>query len=218
MEIKPKATRTKAAKQTFVGFVLDKSGSMTSMQQEIVNVFNDQKKVVMKNARKGGKTLTTMVQFGATRTPVEVIFEHKAPSNIPILDSSTYRPEGMTPMYDGIGQTISLLEAKDDGGADTAFLVVVFSDGGENSSKEWNSKMIAEKISALQDTGRWSFVYLGANQDLTKVRDTLGLSAGNMFDWNNDTALASNVMASGTSKYFASRDVGITSTDCYVSK
>ena len=61
-----------AKKKTFVGYALDKSGSMGTIRTEIINVFNNERKNLIKNAKKGGTTRVSMVQFGAHDPQVEI--------------------------------------------------------------------------------------------------------------------------------------------------
>jgi len=114
-------------------------------------------------------------------------------------------------MYDGVMRAIEILESSDDGGSDTAFLVVVFSDGLENSSTDYEASDVAEAISRLEDTGRWTFVYIGANQDLSDISKHLSFRhTASWDDTNRGAQKISNSMKGATVSYMSSRDAGVT--------
>lgn len=153
---------------------------MESCKQQTIDGFNEQVNAIKKNAWKGGKTDVSLFKFGSApdSRPQEVYFEENV-SELEKLTSETYQPFGNTPMYDAIGMALNRVEALDQKG-NVGFLVVVVSDGQENASSEFTSAAIAERTKRLQATGKYTFVYIGANQDLTKVQQTFGFAAGNM--------------------------------------
>lgn len=213
---KPKGGK-KYLKSTHVAFVLDKSGSMKIRRGETISAFNGQIDTVRTNARKGGKTRVSMVQFGGHYPhEVEVVHDGLTPGKVPKLTRDTYVPSSMTPMRDGIGRAINMLEPSDDGGEQTAFLVIVFSDGLENASQEWSHEALSARIKSLEATDRWTFVYIGTDHDVAAVSSSMSFRSGNAFNFMGDDGVASVVMAAGTAQYFAGREVGVTSTSTYV--
>ena len=180
---RPKSGST--IKLTYVCFVLDESGSMEICRDATIDGFNEQVNAVRQNAKAGGKTSVSMFRFGCppNSSPQESYFD-KSVSDLLRISRETYSPFGNTPMYDAIGLALTRLETLPQTD-NTGFLVIVVSDGQENASRKWTSARLAEKVKALQNTGKWTFVYIGANQDLTKVQETFGLHAGNMMGYNS---------------------------------
>ena len=43
-------------------------------------------------------------------------------------------------------------------------VIIIFTDGDENQSREWDRNSIAQLIKSKETEG-WTFVFLGANQD-----------------------------------------------------
>ena len=80
-------------------------------------------------------------------------------------------------------------------------MVSIISDGQENSSVDWTSERLAEKIQQLQDTGRWTFSYVGANVDLSKVQQQTGIHISNIMSYTSDAA--------GTKAAFANRAASV---------
>jgi hypothetical protein len=96
-----------------------------------------------------------------------------------------------------------------------AYLVMVFSDGQENASKKWNSSRLAERIQEFNKTNRWTFTYVGANQDLAVISESLNVDHSNMYrGWSADDASSVQMMAdskSGLENYMSFRKCGGTS-------
>lgn len=171
-----------AVKQTHVFFVLDSSGSMSSCSEAARNNFNEQAKTVQDMANKMGETRCSLILFGQSVNPgdtaplfggdlVKAVFLNQKVDRITMLNDSNYIPSGMTPMYDAIGYAIEEAEKVDDGGADTAFLLVIITDGHENYSTKYNSSSISEKIADLRASGRWTVQMMGAEDfDINAAR------------------------------------------------
>lgn len=179
---RPHATIRKPV--THVAMVLDRSSSMMSIRSEAVAAYNEQLATLRKSS-KGQDVRVTLCTFST-------VADHIASLAVPLnlaedLALSDYQPNGMTAMYDGVGQVVTALEDISSG-AEDAFLLVVISDGAENNSKVWSSERLAKKIQALQKTGQWTIVYLGANQDLTQVQQTLNIHAQNTMSFDASSA------------------------------
>lgn len=213
---KGKSAKAKAAKKAKtakkgnrIAIILDRSSSMMAIRAEAVAAFNEQVKAI-KAGSTDMDTKVSLVTF-ATDADAPTIFNKDVEKLQPLVESD-YMPNGMTAMYDAVGATVNALaalpEASDE---NVSFLVVIISDGQENNSKTFNSAAIAERIKALQATGRWTFTYLGANQDLGVVSRSLNIPLGNTmgFAANKPGAYAAaKVNASATANYMATRGAG----------
>jgi hypothetical protein len=96
------------------------------------------------------------------------------------LSRKYYVPDGSTAMLDAVGQTIDRLEREGSQIDEASVLVCVISDGQENSSTDYNYESVAERIQRLTATERWTFTYLGSNQDLSIVSEYLSIPMANM--------------------------------------
>jgi len=92
-------------------------------------------------------------------------------SDAPKFSDENYSPNGMTPLYDAIGCTISRVEDILKERPSKRVLFVVMTDGQENSSVEFNIGCVREKI---KDHPDWQFVFLGANIDTWSVANHIG--------------------------------------------
>ena len=83
------------------------------------------------------------------------------------LDHRVYRPDGMTALYDAIAHTVLRTDQRlqAEGRGEEKVLVVVMTDGLENSSTDYDAHAIAELVRAYDERPNWTFVYLGAGHD-----------------------------------------------------
>ena len=196
--------------KTYVAFVLDRSGSMNAVLTPTIDGFNHQLDTIKREANIN--TLISLVTFNDIVTP---IFFNRPVSGMKYLNSVNYRPHGWTALYDAVGYTIRRLENEAEYDSNTAFLVVIVSDGQENRSLEFNANSLSSLIRQKKNTGRWTFTYIGSNQDLEFVRNVLYIPQGNIFDWTytaEGTAAAYGANSIGLSNYLISRNAGETTT------
>jgi hypothetical protein len=124
--------------------------------------------------------------------------------DVPVLDSETYKPRGLTPLYDAIGTAISEAEVEMFGKKNWRALVVIQTDGEENNSKEYSREDIFDMIKAKQEQG-WDFVFLGADQDAWLAGAKLGLHKGSVLTYaSENTARTFERAATATAHHVAS--------------
>lgn len=201
-----------ATKQvTRVAVVVDKSGSMSSVKSAALSGLNEQLQTLRMNADKGGETYVTLIQFN---TSVDVSFDQKIASALTDLTDADYTPTGGTALRDGVLTAINRLQSMtEEKGTEVAYLVVIISDGEENSSRLISQKDLAEKIQTLQASERWTFTYMLSNTDLSKIRE-MGVHAQNVTAYTSDFAGTRSGfarMASSTANYMTTRSRGLTS-------
>ena len=199
--------------KTYIAFVLDKSGSMQNIRDVAIRGFNDQLESITREANPN--TFVSLVTFSTFVTP---IFFNRRINQVEKLDYFNYQPEGWTALYDAVGYTISRLENESEYDSNTAFLVVIISDGYENRSVDYTSSKLANLITRKQHSGRWTFAYVGANQDLGKVTQLLNIPLGNAITYDSSpigTAAAFVNITNSTSDYLRSRKMGITATESF---
>src|SRR4029453_5166045 len=107
-----------------------------------------------------GDLAVTLVQFDSHDVH-DVVLDGVSPSEVPSL-GGPLQPRGGHPPYARWGRLLDRPERSGRDGADQ--LVVVFTDGMENASRQWNREALFDRITRLKEQG-WTFVFLGANQD-----------------------------------------------------
>lgn len=151
-------------------FVLDRSGSMQSIQNEAIGGFNAfveaQKKV------EGEATLSLIIFDNI----IDTIHKDVPLNEVPILTNQVFIPRGMTAMNDAIGVTITqCLSETAEVGVKT--IMAVLTDGQENSSKEFTGKMVGDLIKRAESEYGWEVLFLGANIDVNAVASSINVSS-----------------------------------------
>ncbi len=161
---------------TKLWFLLDRSGSMSRLTQDVIGGFNT---YIAEQAQESGSAHLTLVQFDS-QAPFEIIHDAALIEDVPPLTTRTYSPRGSTPLLDAIGDLIEHADRriasrsrKEQPAEDQ--LVVIFSDGLENASRRFNRARVADLISIRQEAG-WEFVFMGANQDSYLEAGRIGVS------------------------------------------
>ena len=156
-----------------IWFLLDRSGSMQSIADDVVGGFDtffaEQRKLV-------GTATVTLVQFDG-QDPHEVLVDARPIEHVRSI-AGRFVPRGNTPLYDAIGQLLARAERHVARGGDPADqLVVILTDGYENASREFTAEHVNARIAELRKAG-WTFVFLGANQDSYATGGRLAMAAG----------------------------------------
>lgn len=188
-----------------VTFVLDQTGSMYPYRAETIIGFNKYLSE-LKKSQKGELTAFTLVLFNSDNT--EVRYAADKLGKVKKLTEDTYIPDGWTPLYDAIGKAIRAQETAI--GKKGKAIVVVFTDGEENSSRDWTLESIRKLIEEKQGE-KWAFVYLGANQDAWQVGGAMGVDPGSTATYNQTRTMETMSAASAaTIMYSQSRGEKIT--------
>jgi uncharacterized protein YegL len=202
------------AKNTYVAIVLDKSGSMNNIRDNIVQSLNEQ----ISTIRKWDKEIleNTKVTFTVFSDTPNVSFLNRPVNTLKEISRNDYLPSGSTALNDAIVETLELIEKTVDiNDEDSAFLVLVLTDGGENHSKRYpyiKTNEVKDMINKRKDTGRWTFTYIGT-EDLNQVNATYGFDIGNSMNFvadANGTKIASARYSKGLQSYGLSRACGQT--------
>ena len=147
-----------------VYILLDRSGSMATLWGEALGSINA---YVAKLKKKDN------VFLAAFDDQYEVVRDCKAEGWDGITNDDL-QPRGMTALYDSCGKVMA--KAEEDGAKKT--ILVVMTDGHENSSKEHTQASIKAKVKEFEDKN-WEVIFLGANFDAVEsVSGGLGVMAG----------------------------------------
>lgn len=168
---------------THIVAILDASGSMSDLTDDTIGGVNgflkEQKKVK-------GKATVTLVQFN---TEVSHVYENVNLKNIKPLTRRSYNPGGGTALLKAVADTIDetgrYLAGLPEGQRPAKVVVLIVTDGQENSSPAWYSKAnVSHVINHQRDVYKWEFVFLGANQDAIQEGRSLGIPISNSMNYN----------------------------------
>lgn len=177
--------------------ILDMSGSMSSLQDEVIGAYN----FYIKDQKEQSDGLNVEVTLVLFDDRYEVPFDKIPLDSTPELTKEIYSPRGMTALYDAIGKTIdNFSEYKD-------VVMVIQTDGAENASKIYDQPTLKRLIEQKEKDG-WDITFLGANIDAKQVGSSFGLSLDKsiQFDYStNGIQEAFATMADTTISYRASK-------------
>lgn len=167
-----------------ISVVLDRSGSMASIADDIVGGFNT---FIEQQRKEEGKARITLVQFDS-EDPFEVLIDGEDLAQVADLDPSRYLPRGATPLWDAVGRMIARIDSEivtraDAGKPIEDQLVLIVTDGFENASMEFDGPTLASLIEARKNRS-WTFVFLGSDESTFAEGEQMGVPSGNTSQWD----------------------------------
>jgi hypothetical protein len=162
-----------------IAMIVDRSGSMHRIMPNVIKVFNNQLKTIKANAVKNDQK--TFVTFYTFHSRVDKPLYSKRPA-AQVRPIKNIRTAGSTALFDAVGTAMVELDKTRDVKLDnTSCLVIVLTDGAENTSRIYRRKLPG-MIKKAQKTGRWSFAFLTPKSGV-KALVKFGIPAGNIQDW-----------------------------------
>ncbi len=173
-------------KKTIYHILVDKSGSMSDCISGTIEGFNEQ---IASIRRLGEEFPEQEMVIGLTtfNGRVEHKFVCKAASEAYLMNTQNYVPSGSTALLDAIGQTIALIDeekAVAENEMPTTVVMIILTDGYENSSKSYSHAEVQQMIERRQETGSWTFSYLGATLDAVNVAEKLSIKRNNSISFD----------------------------------
>lgn len=169
---------------TEIAFVLDRSGSMESCWEAAIEGFNhflhDQQQA------KGLAKLTLVLFDDEYLVPIQSLPVQEV---VP-LSRETYTPRNTTALLDAIGQTVedvgNRLAAIPEEQRPAQVIIAILTDGLENASRKFTWNDISERIRHQTEAYKWTFLFLGANQDAIATAAQISIAAANAADFVAD--------------------------------
>lgn len=151
-------------------FVIDQSGSMHDQINDVIGGFKqtieEQKKETVGTCAISLYTFDSYVKREYIGTPLNEVKELE------------YSPHGCTALFDGIGTAVDeigqWLSDMDEAERPSKNMIVIMTDGEENSSKIYTMSKIKNMIKEQEDKYNWTFIYMGSDLTNTKDVDNLG--------------------------------------------
>lgn len=195
-------------KMTQAIFVIDESGSMMSARKETIDGINEQLQELRKN--KDVKTNVTIIKFNSEVNPVVI---NKDVAEVQDLSNDTYKPDGMTALYDAIGHAVETERGTQYDTKDVTRLLVIVTDGQENSSQKYSrfnngQQDIKKLLDEIDQDDSWTTTFLGANINLEDVHQNLGIAKSNIAMYSSTaegTKNAFTAMTKSTCNYLNTR-------------
>lgn len=169
---------------THVAIILDSSGSMQSLWTDAIGNIN---KFLADQRALPGEITTTVAVFSSNVHMLRTMGD-ASPIDPPFMGH-------MTALYDAVGKVITdvgaAIAAMKEEDRPAQVIVAIMTDGEENQSSEYDLDDIKSMIDLQTKTYNWKFLFLGANFDVKRAGQKMGLVGG---------SLAYNATPGGTQK------------------
>lgn len=180
---------------THIAFLLDRSGSMQSIKDDVIGGFNA---LVADQRETPGDCTLTLVQFDS-QDPQETVFSTLPIAEVPELTGETFQPRGGTPLLDAMGRLITetgeRIASTPEHQHPGKVIFVVLTDGLENASRTYTRERIFEMIKHQREVYSWEFIFLGADQD--------AIAEGGKYGFAADTSMSIGKTPRGTDMAFS---------------
>lgn len=184
--------------------IVDRSGSMSKIKNDIIGGYN-----TFIKSQKKLKHGTCDVSFCQFDDVYEKVYENVPIDQVVDLNETTFVPRGGTALLDAVGKTINTvgeqLSKIEENDRPEQVVVVIITDGEENSSHEFNSDQVKQLIKTQTEVYSWQFTYIGANQDAWSVADTLGIVRSSALKFNSTSKGSAAMFDSLSTKMSAYR-------------
>lgn len=190
-------------KQNFaaISVIIDESGSMLHLQQDTIGGFNS---FLREQKELPGEAIFSLTKFNYAPTRV---YDCVPLNDVAELNADVYRPTGGTALLDAVGDAIdrmgAQLSAMKEEERPSRVVVLIITDGHENSSSQFTNDKVREMIEHQQSKYSWEFLFIGANIDAFKAGTNLGVSALNSVQYTGSsygTQVLYNSISSGLSR------------------
>ena len=169
-----------------IAVVLDRSGSMQTVKADTEGGL---RAFLAAQHDAPGDTVVSLYQFD---TSYDIVYENTPLAEVPAF---TLIPRGGTALLDAVGRTITTvgaqLAAMPEADRPGEVIVVILTDGEENSSREFRLDAVKKLITEQQDTYGWQFVFLGADQDAFAAAAGMGIRRDTTLSYSGEHTQAS---------------------------
>lgn len=203
-----------------VCFIIDRSGSMVGSESDIIGGFK--KTIEEQKKLSTGGCIVSLYQFDSK------VVKYYIGKDVNDIPEFAYVLGGCTALYDAVGTAVDeigrWLNNMPESERPGTNLIVIMTDGYENSSHEYSGSKIKKMIKHQEDKYSWRFLYLGADLNTTKDADTIGTkyrgfsskkNLGNSYDAINQTLCVTR-SAKSVAEAVSLMDASLTANTSYL--
>ncbi|RWS26571.1 VWA domain-containing protein-like protein [Leptotrombidium deliense] len=159
--------------KTIICMIVDESGSMTGNENEVIGGYNT---FIQDQLKLGDEARLHLLKFNSN---VTTVLQDVPLANVPLFNTSSYRPNGGTALYDAMADGINSVALTKQN--DERAVVVIITDGGECSSRRYTEQQVKDLIAKYKSHGDWSFVYVG--ECAKEFAASMGIPASNAINF-----------------------------------
>lgn len=193
-------TKSEGKVKVLVQFIQDRSGSMAGQWSEVLSGY----KKFVEDLKKGDDVDKVEYSFSLTcfDTLIDMPIKEKPINQVTGEELVNFGPRGSTALYDAVGKTLEATKAQAD-----KYIVVIVTDGHENSSREWSKEALHAAIDAKIKLGNWTFTYLGTQPETWDDATSIGVGVGATVTFDPQQSHQTYAYMANTLKSFASSPV-----------
>ena len=169
---------------TEIVFILDRSGSMSGLEDDTIGGFNS---MIRKQQGEAGEAIISTVLFDNC---TQVIHDRMDIRKIEPMTRNDYYVRGCTALLDAVGKAIHHIgnvhkyAREEDRPEKTLF--VITTDGMENASRTYSYEKLKAMIQRQKEKYGWEFIFLGANIDATREAARFGIHEDRAVNYHAD--------------------------------
>ena len=165
-------------------FILDRSGSMSGLEEDTIGGFNS---LIAKQKTEEGEAIVSTVLFSDTR---DILHDRLPIEKVTPMTNREYYVRGCTALLDAVGSAIHHIgnihkhTPKSERPGRTLFIITT--DGMENSSTRYTYEKVRQMIERQKSKYDWEFLFLGANIDAIKTAGRFGINQDHAANYHCD--------------------------------
>lgn len=148
-----------------LNILVDQSSSMLDCKDATIEALNG---FIIEQRKVPGSCTATMAYFSYPQD-FNYVLKGEPIQTCRLLNKDNYKPMGSTALLDAVGRIIDdtgkRLAALPQDQRPDKILVVIITDGEENSSCTYSKQQVIEMVTHQRDVYKWEFVFLAADMD-----------------------------------------------------
>jgi len=189
-------------------FILDRSGSMSGLEDDTIGGYNA---LLEKQKKEAGEAIITTVLFD---DKYELLHDRININGVAPITDRDYFVRGCTALMDAVGKTINKIANAQKNTIDSEraekVMFVITTDGMENASHEYSYDKVRTMIERQKERYGWEFIFLGANIDAVRTAASFGIGEDRAANYHSDsegTQLNYRVISEAVSAFRTSRGI-----------
>ncbi len=170
---------------TEVVFILDRSGSMSGLEDDTIGGFNS---LLEKQKKEDGDAFVSVVLFD---DETEVLYDRVDIHKVEPMNDKQYYCRGCTALLDALGGAIRHIGnvhkyAREEDVPEKT-LMIITTDGMENASRRYSYSKVKQMVERQKERYGWEFLFLGANIDAVSEAGRFGIDSRRAVNFENDS-------------------------------
>ena len=180
-------------RSTEIVYILDRSGSMSGLEEDTIGGFN----AMMDRQKKTGEQAYVSTVLFDHR--IQVLHDRIPLEDVPLMTEKEYSVGGTTALLDAVGGAIrhirNIHKYAGPGNAPEKTLFIIATDGMENASRQYSYGQVREMIERVREDHGWEFIFMGADIDAAGEAEKMGIRRERAVNYMHDGTGTANVFA-----------------------